>query len=354
MPPTLRLARLAATLLAVAATSLAARGAAAQQAGGMGTVRGRAYAAADRAPVAYALIRLSPVGAPGPGRTALSDAQGAFTFAAVAPGTYRLTLERIGYSSERSEPFAVASGETVERNLASRPNAIALQALVATPECRTAADLDRNPRLAALWNEARKSLETSRAFADGYVYTYQQRQYWSTDADDAPLDSLITNVANDPRLPWPNRDRAGWGRATQFHLRLEVPDGREILDPAFLTTHCLEGDASQTDDGFEIGFRPVRARGGRIDIRGVVRVDRRSLQMKEIELEYLDGRTPFLQATIVYQDAVVPGGIVRLPMGMTFTGTPPRQVLMRPVRGQIQFVNYTGLTKVDSAGPPPR
>jgi hypothetical protein len=346
MPPTPRLLRVAATLLAVAATSLAARDAAAQ-AVGTGGVRGRAYTSADRSAISYALIRLSLAGAAGPARTALSDAQGAFAFAAVAPGTYRLTLERIGYSSEASEPFTVAAGETVERNLASRPTTIALQAIVATPECRTNADLDRNPALAALWREARKAVEASTAFADAYAYSYEQRQYSTTNADDAPVDSLVSRVMNDPRVPRPNRDRQGWGRASTFRLHLDVPDGREILDPSFLTTHCLEGDAAQTADGLELGFRPVRTRRGRIDIRGVVRVDRRTLQLQEIELEYLDGQDAFMQATVVYQNATVPGGTIRLPAGMTFVGTPPRGTGLRPVRGQVQFTNYRDLRKVD-------
>lgn len=343
MPSISRLAAALAVALCLAASSGAAQG-------GTGVVRGRAFAAADRAPIAYALVRLSPAGG-GQERTTLSDREGAFTFAEVVPGTYRLSLERIGYASEGSEPFAVGRGETVERTLASRPTAIALAPLVATPECRTSADLAQNPRLAALWAEARKGLETSLAFADGYVYTYEQRQYWTTDVENAPVDSLITRIVNDPRLPWPDRDRRGWGRASRFRLDLEIPDGREILNPAFLTTHCLEASAGESDDAYELGFRPLRTRGGRIDIRGVVRVDRRTFQMKEIELEYLEGRTPFLQATLIYHDAVVPGGVVRMPMGVTFTGAPPRGVLIRPVRGQVQYTNYAGLMKVDSAPP---
>jgi hypothetical protein len=345
MPSTPRLAGLA--LLAIAGASLPS--AARAQAAGTGEVHGRAYAAADRAPIAYALIRLSIVGAAGTGRTALSDQQGAFAFPAVAPGTYRLSLERIGYATELSETFTVAAGERVERMLASRPNAIALAPLVATPECRTARDLERNPQLAALWREARKAIETTRAFQDAYAYSYQQRLYWSEESVNARLDSSVSVVANDPRVPWENRDRAGWGRTSRFYLNLEVPDGREILDPAFLTTHCLEGDAAQTEEGFELGFRPLRPRRGRIDIRGVMRVDRRTLQVREIELEYLEAQTSFLQATLVYQDVHVPGGTIRLPAGMTFAGSPPREVLMRPVSGQVQFVNYSELTKVDPA-----
>src|SRR5687768_14246953 len=104
MPSTPRLPRVAAALLVLAtlAASLAVRDASAQG-GGAGGVRGRAYAAAGRTPISYALIRLSPA-AGGPGRSTLSDAEGVFLFAAVAPGTYRLSLERIGYASEVSEP----------------------------------------------------------------------------------------------------------------------------------------------------------------------------------------------------------------------------------------------------------
>lgn len=347
-----RASRLAAALLIAILHTLAVRDAAAQE-NGTGGVRGRAYAQADRAPVAYALVRLTPTDG-GPGRTALSDREGVFVFASVAPGSYRLSLERIGYASEVSEPFAVAKGEVVERTLASRPRAIALAPVIATPECRTSRDLEQNPRLAALWREVRKAMETSLAFADGYYYTYEQRQYWTNDLADAPVDSLVSVVVNDPRLPFENRDRRGWGRMNPLHLRLEVPDGREVMSSSFLTTHCLEGDAPQIGESIEIGFRPLRPRGGRIDIRGVVRVDARTLQMKEIEVEYLEGRTPFLQATVVYQDAVVPGGIVRLPVGATFAGQPPRQLLLRPVRGQLQYTNYAGLAKIDSAPPPLR
>jgi hypothetical protein len=350
MPSTPRLSRVAAALL-VLALSLVTRGASAQG-GGTGEIRGRAYAASGRAPISYALIRLSPA-AGGPGRSVLSDAEGVFLFAAVAPGTYRLSLERIGYASEVSEPFAVAAGEVVERNLASHPTAIALEPLVASPECRTAADLDRNPRLAAAWREALKGIETTRAFADGYVYSYEQRQYWSPDRDEAWIDTMVSRVVNDPRVPRPPRDAQGWGRASALTLRLELPEGREILDPAFLVTHCLEGATAQTREGFELAFRPVRPRRGRIDIRGVVRVDRRTLQVTELELTYLDGGRPFIEAIVAYQDATVPGGTVRVPGAMRFSGRPPRDTYLGPVRGVVEFVNYGDLMKAVPATPSP-
>jgi Carboxypeptidase regulatory-like domain len=354
MRPILRRSELAATLLVAAFASITPRAAAAQVVG-MGSVRGRAYAAAERTPVAYALIRLTLAGdSAGRGRTAISDAEGVFTFTTVVPGTYRLTLERIGYTSEVSEPFAVAAGEVVERDLASRPYAVALAAITVTPECRSAADLDGNPELAALWGEALKAIETSRAFTDGYVYTYEQHQSWSADRDEAPLQTQVSRIVNDPRRrPTTNRDHGGWGNATALFLHLDVPEGREILDPAFLTTHCLDGDVEQTPEGFRLGFRPIRTQRRRIDIRGAVRVDRRTLQVTAIDVEYLEGPTPFMKATVEYQDAIVPGGTVRVAAGMRFVGSPPSRAFLDPVRGQLVFTNYRDLVKVD-ATPPPR
>src|ERR1700745_351647 len=105
MRMTAPLRRVAALLVCLLGTFVATRALGAQ-AVGAGSVRGRAYTAGDRSPVAYALIRLSPVGGGGPVRTALTDQAGAFAFAGLTPGTYRLSLERIGYESETTEPAA--------------------------------------------------------------------------------------------------------------------------------------------------------------------------------------------------------------------------------------------------------
>ena len=38
-------------------------------------------------------------------------------------------------------------------------------------------------------------------------------------------------------------------------IHLGVPDDREIFDPRFLDSHCLEGGADATDEAFELSFR---------------------------------------------------------------------------------------------------
>jgi hypothetical protein len=339
------------TWVALLIAFFAASRAAAQ---GTGEVRGHVYAAADRAPVAYALVRLVPVASGAAPRRALTDAGGAFGFAAVAPGTYRLSLERIGFAAEQTDAFAVAAGQTVSRDIGSAPRAVAIQGIVATADCRTGPDLPRDPSLAALWNEARKGVETRRAFDDAYHYEFDARQYSTySEVRGGALDSLVRHVILDPRTRV-DRNRSGWGHVSRTGMMLEIPDGREILDPAFLRSHCLDGGLDEDAGVYTLGFRPQRSRRGRVDIRGELRLDRATLQVKSIEVEWTDAVRVLLQATVEYTDADVPGGTVRLPVGAVFSGRAPDSMHIGDVRGQIFFVNYGNLHRIgeeDDTGP---
>lgn len=313
---------------------------------GTATVRGRVFGAADRAPVSYALVRLAPAGSDAAGRTALTDASGAFVFAGVAPGTYRLRLERIGFAAEATDAFTIAAGETVERDIRSAPRAVAIPGIVATADCPTAENLSRYPALATLWNEAVKAVETRRAFDDAYHYEFDMRQYSSySERNGGALDSVVRHVTMDPRSRV-DRNRAGWGRVSPQRMTLEIPDGHEILDPEFLRTHCLDGGLDEEANVYTIGFRPRQARRRRVDIRGEVRLDRATLQVNSIEVEWTDAARTLLEATVEFTDATVPGGTVRLPLGAIFSGHAPENMHLGEVRGQVRFVNYGNLFPV--------
>ena len=298
------------------------------------------------APVAYALVRLAPVGSDAPVRTALTGAGGEFTFAAVAPGAYRLRLERIGYTAEQTDAFAVAAGAMVERDLRSDPRAVSIQRIVATAECVSAENLARDSALAALWNEAQKGMETRRAFDDAYHYEFDATQYVTASLrNGGAMDSLRRRVVMDPRNR-PDRNRSGWGRVSRRSMQLEVPDGGEILDPTFLRLHCLDGGLDEEAGVYTLGFRPRRSRRGRVDIRGELRLDRATLQVTSLEVEWTDAARELLQATVEYTDARVPGGTVRIPVGAIFSGRAPDSMHLGDIRGQILYANYGNLVRV--------
>jgi hypothetical protein len=316
----------------------------------VGRVRGHVYAAADRTPAAYALVRLTPVGTRAPRRSVLSDSAGAFSFEAVEPGTYRLSLERIGFAAERTEPFSVADGATVARDVGTVQQAIRIPRLVVTPLCLTGADAGEDSALSVLLAEAQKGVETRRAFDAAYHYEFDTRQ-WFARGGEVPKSVQwdTAHVVMDPRRRI-DREREGWGKASMLGMSLEVPDGREILDDEFLRTHCIEATEDAAADVYAIAFRPVHPRRGHVDIRGVLRMSRRTLQMETIQVEWLRWTTPLLKATVVYRDAYVPGGVVRLPVGAEFSGRPPPPVKMGRIRGEIRYEDFGGLARVDPAG----
>jgi hypothetical protein len=314
---------------------------------GAGEVRGRVVAAADGAPVSYALVRLVPAAAGMPVRSALTDASGAFGFIAVVPGTYRLRLERIGVEAEETEAFGVAAGGTVERVIRSAPRAVSIPGIVASAECRSADNLAGDAALSALWNEAVKGMELRRAFDDAYHYEFDLAQYTTaTLRNNGALDSMKRHVVMDPHSR-PDRNRSGWGQVSRMRMTLELPDGREILDPAFLRLHCVDGGVDEAAGVYTLGFRPRTARRGRVDIRGEVRLDRTTLQVVSVEVEWTDATRTLLEATVEFGEAQVPGGTVRLPVGGVFSGHPPASMRMGEVRGQIQYLNYSELRKID-------
>jgi hypothetical protein len=330
-----------AAFLAVAASS-------AHAAAQTGRVRGHVFATSDRTPAAYALVRLVSVGSRAARRTVLSDSAGAFAFAGVAAGTYRLALERIGFAAERTEPFAVADGETVTRDVGSAPKAVMIPRIVVTPVCLTGADVEQDSALAALLSEAQKGIETRRAFDAAYHYEFDTAQWFGRAGDQPSGRWEVAHVVKDPRTRV-DREREGWGSASMLGMSLEVPDGREILDDEFLRSHCIEAAEDSAAGAYAIGFRPVRPRRGHVDIRGTLRMSRASLQMETMQVEWLRWTTPLLKATVEYRDAFVPGGVVRMPIGAIFAGRPPAPVKSGRVQGEIRYQAFGGLARADSA-----
>ena len=332
--------------LALVSTATAAR--AQDPDAGLGTVRGHALSGTDGSAISYALVSLRPVdGRPALGST-LTRQDGSFQFAWVPPGEYRLRLERIGFGEEWSDTLRVAAGFTVEWTFrgAARPIAVAGVASALT-ECYTEDRLARDAELSSLWNEARKGVETKRVFDREHRYRYRIAQLTYAeravrrDSVARMVDSLTRVFVNDPvRHQADARRRTGWGSRRGNTMDLEIPDGTEILDPAFLRTHCLESGFEAVDDGWELDFRPVRTRR-EIDIRGTVTIERGTFQLRSMRLEYVQRGRPLMEATLHFQDHPVPGGTLRFPSVAFFAVH--RNVRGRDLsllEGRAIFTNY--------------
>lgn len=335
---------------ALVALLLAAGSAAAQR---EGAVRGHAVEAGTGRPLSAALVVLAPEEGDGEARTALTDAAGSFRFGGVAPGVYRLRVERIGFRADASSPFRVEPGRTVERRLEPTFVPLTLEGLTAVARCYRADELEGDAELAALWNEARKAMEIRRAFERTYGVAYRMRQETTLrvgrgrrarevrDTLSRVIGSTPSTVAVEEaarRARWRERgfvDRSG--RRVDF----ELPDGRELLDPQFLRIHCLDSRLAEEDGAWELSFRPLPERRRRYALRGRIRLDAATFQVRELVFEHLDRDRPILRTTVVYGDVGVPGGTIRLPVRGDFRGDARGLVRgLREVEGTLGFDDY--------------
>jgi hypothetical protein len=293
--------------------------AAAQQ--GQGTAEGVARAAADGAPLTLLLVRLLPAGAQGAApRNGVTDAEGRFRFEGVPAGEYRLQVEQIGYERTQSPVLRVRAGETVFHEIRSTARPVQLEAItVLGGRCLTADQLADDPDLAALWNEARKGVQTRRAFDLQYRYTRIMRQdiqtRWRIRGTTRRLevDTLVSEpdsvVVRDERRQALHRE-VGYMEGERIHLPYES----ELLSDAFLRDHCLEPSFEEAEGAYVLRFRPVRPRRSGVGVRGAITVDADGYGIRRLEFEYLRGDRAFATSHLAYEDRTVAGSTLRLPV----------------------------------------
>jgi hypothetical protein len=326
-----------------------------------GAVTGHALAAADGAPIPLSLVRLAPAGG-GEGRTVLTDAGGAFRFDSVAPGAYRLRVDRIGYDAAPSPQFAVPAGETVDRPLRAGERPVAIQAITAVANrCVTGAGLAGEPELAALWTEARKAAETRRQFQRQYAYRANMRLQFVGHVrifhdKVVDRDSVVETTPDSVRVREARRramrGREGYVHQTRNSLLLSLPDEMELLEDDFLVGHCLFADPAPTADGaWALRFRPVSTTDGRSDIRGTILIDTASFAVRQIAFDYLSGPHAWGRGTLSYAPTATPFGTVRLPAGGALHGDPRGMIglFVSNFQGTIAFRDYRDFRRVPGA-----
>jgi hypothetical protein len=286
-----------------------------------GSVHGRALSA-DGAPVPLSVVRLLPGK-----RTTLTDAQGAFRFDTVAAGTYRLQMERIGYTAPPSAEFVVAAGEAAEQTMRAVLRPVVLEMVSnGPPACYTRDRLGEVPAIQALWNEAKKGVEHRRAFSAQHAFTYSQRTLWRTrlrmQADRSVTTDTTIIVHPDSSRARRERDAANVGMAQRGNrLEIRLPDELHLLRDDFLVGHCLEANPQRDPDGaYVLRFRPVRAPRDSMTLAGALRIDERSYVVRAVEFRYQEGRRERATGTLAYGEVQTPYGVVRLPRSGTVRG----------------------------------
>ncbi|HEX2190095.1 MAG TPA: carboxypeptidase regulatory-like domain-containing protein [Longimicrobiaceae bacterium] len=257
-------------------------------------VQGRLLASPGGEPVPGALVSL--LDARGSAvDTAQSDAGGRFDLAARRAGEYRVRAERVGYATAVSPLFPLEAGETLELRLDAAPSASMLEGLeVTAPDRECVVDPRGGGRTAAVWDEARKSLELAEYARGRETFNFTLRTF---QRELEPGSMVVRNQTSStgtartatPYVSLPAEDLAarGYVRADGEGTVFYSPDARVLLSDVFLDSHCFRLEPGRASHTGLVGlaFEPVR--GQRLpDVRGVLWLDPASAELRSLDFSY--------------------------------------------------------------------
>jgi hypothetical protein len=224
----------------------------------------------------------------------LSNAAGRFLFRVPGTGKFTLRADRIGHQSTTSDPFQVASGDTVDIQMVSEVQAIQLEGLEVSGERRCEVRPGAGRAVATVWEEARKALAAAALTDASNLYRYRTIRFTRD------LDERGRRVRSEQRrasqqfqqtpfesLPAEELVNQGFVRTDPDGDLYYAPDAEVLLSDAFLDTHCLRLEPGRGDnDGLiGVGFEPIGGRN-QTDIRGVVWLTPMTGELRHLDYTY--------------------------------------------------------------------
>ncbi len=256
-------------------------------------VRGQVVSESGGAAVPRAMVMLLDTS----GKTragALTGADGRFSIAAPAPGTYVLRAERVGHASAVSPVLTLRAGETVEQRLVAPAQVVELAAIsVRGGGRRCQVRPGEGQAAATLWTEARKALGAAAWARDARQSTYEVVRF------DRELDPGSLRVLSDDRrvstavtthpfasISADSLSRHGFVQTGATGTFYYAPDAHVLLSDTFLDDHCFHVAEGGAEGLVGLAFEPVRGREVP-DVRGVFWLDRASAELRWLEYDYV-------------------------------------------------------------------
>lgn len=239
-------------------------------------------------PVSGAIVSLLDTGENPRGAT-LTGPDGGYEIHVPRARRYRLRIERIGYRTVHTEQFDVEPGERVVRHDAIPVEAVEISAIEVEVEDRCAIRPEAAETLALVWEEARKALETTRLSRAARRYDIVRTERVLDPRTRFVREERVLDERAHGKVPFRTRpaeeiEREGWATLEGEQVRYYGPDVGSLLSDEFLESHCFR--LAARDDGIGLEFEPV-GRGSRIEIRGVLWIDRETARLRSLEFSYV-------------------------------------------------------------------
>jgi hypothetical protein len=265
------------------------------------TVQGRVVELGDEEPIAGALVALVDSAGAETARGATSPS-GGFVLTAAGAGRHHVVIRQIGQQPWRSPAFALAAGATYPITFRVEVRPYELPTLtVEARRSRCGARPGEAGALGALLDAADVALQLARAASSERRLAFSTATYLKVlDPDLRVLDSTSTGVTRLARWPIESADPdslRAWGfvrqppsveRTTTADMELGPvyygPDARVLFSDWFLGANCFRVD--EAAGLLEVRFAPER-RGDQATIQGRLVIDRRSMELRRLEFEYV-------------------------------------------------------------------
>ena len=214
----------------------------------------------------------------------------------VPPGAYRLLVLRIGMARWTGRRFTLAAGDTLTAPIEAPETPVLLSEIAVHAERRCRVQPEEGSAAARLWEEARTALEATAWTITHPVYRFETVRYVRTfgPSGDRPTEEerrRLSGYSTWPFVSLPAESLAARGVAQQDSAGVTTYFGADLpvfLSDVFLSRHCFrveQAEGAAADSQVGLGFEPVGG-GRRVDITGVLWLDRRTAELRELQFQY--------------------------------------------------------------------
>ena len=261
-------------------------------------VAGRAVDAVDARPLPGALVLLRDSAGTMHART-FTSASGEYRLRGPRAGSFLLTIEYVGYASPPPRSVQLRPDARAQESFELKPAALSLAALEVNAGTRGCSRIEEASGTQALWEEARKALESALLAEQNAMIRFTMQRYRLETASDGTIlsesmhalknihGSTTFKVAEPAEL-----HSEGWFRRTPQGNVHYGPDARTLLSPEFLESHCFS--ARRDADGKRAGltFRP-HPRSKVTDISGTIWLDAATAALERVDYTYANLPQPY-------------------------------------------------------------
>ena len=244
--------------------------------------------ASSGAPIGGAIVRLMAES-----RTVfqgLTNAAGFLILSASGPGTYRLRIDRIGWSGLLTDSVQLEVGQTHRMIVPMASTRVELPGVVVRGKSRCDASAQTGAVAGMLWEEIHKALTANVITTSSRLVPLHVREFLrEVSRDNDPVREWVTvsKIVRGQPFGSPSASviaSSGFVREVGDSAVFEAPDAALLLSDDFVATHCCE--AVPVRNGLVgLAFEPIPRRK-LPEVSGTIWIDRGSGELRFLEYSY--------------------------------------------------------------------